>query len=67
MHDSLKSSMRTFVQLKVLERVGSKGHESLMETHRKFNFVQNTHMIKLYIPQYKPHQTSFCNAEGTAF
>lgn len=51
MHDSLKSSMRTFVQLKVLEGVDSKGHKSLMETQRKFNFMQNTPMIKLHILQ----------------
>lgn len=67
MHDSLESSMRTFVQLKVLEGVDSKDHKSLMETYKKFNFMQNTQMIKLYILRYKPHQTSFCNTGGIAF
>lgn len=67
MHDSLKSSMRKFVQLQLLERVDSEGHRSFKETHRKFNFMQNAQMIKLYILQYKPHQTSFCNAGGIAF
>lgn len=55
MHDSLKSSVRTFVQLKLLERVDSEGYKSFMETHRKFNFMQNAQKMKLQILQYKSH------------
>lgn len=67
MHDSLESSVRTFVQLKLLERVDSEGYKSFMETHRKFNFMQNAQKIKLYILQYKSHQTRFFNTGGIAF
>lgn len=67
MHDSLKSSVRTFVQLKLLERVDSEGYKIFRESHRKFNFMQNAQKMKLYILQYKSHQTRFFNTGEIAF